>query len=67
VIGPSFAADEVPDVIEALIEVYRQQRQPGERFVDAARRIGVPPLRAAADAVRRSTARTESADPALSI
>jgi sulfite reductase (NADPH) hemoprotein beta-component len=56
VIGPSFAADEVPDVIEALIDVYRRERKPGEHFVDTARRLGTPPFRAAADAVRRSTA-----------
>ncbi len=56
VIGPSFAADEVPDVIEALVEVYLRERSGGERFVDAARRLGVAPFRAAADAVRRSTA-----------
>ena len=56
VIGPSFAADEVPDVVEALVEVYLQQRQAGERFVETARRLGVAPFRAAADAVRRSTA-----------
>ncbi|MFZ2986350.1 nitrite/sulfite reductase [Ideonella sp.] len=56
VIGPSFAAEEVPDVIEALIDTYRAQRQAGERFVDTVRRIGVPPLRAAADAVRHQTA-----------
>ena len=61
VIGPSFAADEVPDVIEALIDTYRAQRTPDERFIDTARRIGVPPFRAAADAVRRSTARAEAA------
>ena len=56
VIGPSFAADEVPDVIEALIDVYRRERAVGERFVDAARRLGIAPFRAAADAVRRTTA-----------
>ena len=56
VIGPSFAADEVPDVIDAVIEVYRQQRHTGERFVDTARRLGPQPFRTAADAVRRSTA-----------
>lgn len=56
VIGPSFSADEVPDVIEALIDVYLRERQAGERFVDAARRLGVPAFRAAADAVRRDTA-----------
>jgi sulfite reductase (NADPH) hemoprotein beta-component len=56
VIGPSFAADEVPDVLEALIETYRRERGNGERFIDTARRLGTAPFRAAADAVRRSTA-----------
>jgi sulfite reductase (NADPH) hemoprotein beta-component len=56
VIGPSFAADEVPDVLEAVIDTYRSERRPGERFIDTARRIGTPPFRAAADAVRRATA-----------
>ena len=55
VIGPAFAADEVPDAIEALVETYRAQRQRGERFVDTARRIGVEPFRHAADAVRTQT------------
>jgi sulfite reductase (NADPH) hemoprotein beta-component len=61
VIGPSFAAEEVPDVIEALIDTYRAHRAPGERFVDTARRIGVAPLRAAADAQRQQTARPHAA------
>ena len=56
VIGPAFAADEVPDAIEAVIDTYRQQRHAGERFIDTARRIGALPFRAAADAVRRATA-----------
>jgi sulfite reductase (NADPH) hemoprotein beta-component len=56
VIGPSFAADEVPDVLEALIETYRRERRHGELFVDTSKRLGVAPFRAAADAVRRSTA-----------
>ena len=56
VIGPSFAADEVPDVIEAVVDTYRAHRRAGERFIDAVRRLGTPPFRAAADAVRRSTA-----------
>ncbi len=56
VIGPSFAADEVPDVIEAVIATYLRERQIGERFIDASRRLGPLPFRQAADAVRRSTA-----------
>jgi len=56
VIGPSFAADEVPDVIEALIDTYRANRASGERFIDTVRRIGIAPFKAAADAQRTSTA-----------
>jgi sulfite reductase (NADPH) hemoprotein beta-component len=59
VIGPSFAADEVPDVIEALIDTYRAHRVEHERFIDTARRIGVPAFRTAADATRRATAHAE--------
>ncbi len=55
VIGPAFGADEVPDVIEALIDTYRRERRGGERFVDTARRLGTAPFRAAAEAVRRVT------------
>ena len=65
VIGPSFAADELPDVIEAVIDVYRRQRRTGERFVDAARRLGPAPFRAAADAVRRSIATAQAPATAL--
>jgi sulfite reductase (NADPH) hemoprotein beta-component len=57
VIGPSFAADEIADAVEAVVTTYKQQREPTERFIDTARRLGVPPFRAATDAVRRSTAR----------
>ena len=56
VIGPSFAADEVPDAIEAVIGIYLRERQAGERFIHTARRLGPLPFRHAADAVRRSTA-----------
>ena len=57
VIGPSFAAEEVPDVIEAVVETYRAQRQAGERFIDTVRRIGIPPFKTAADAQRHITGR----------
>ena len=56
VIGPSFAADEVADVIEAVIETYRSQRSSGaERFIGTVKRVGLEPFKAAANAVRRST------------
>ena len=61
IIGASFAADEVADAVEALIQVYREQRLQGERFIDTARRLGPAPFATAADAVRRSTARKVAA------
>ncbi|MCV0437372.1 MAG: nitrite/sulfite reductase [Hydrogenophaga sp.] len=57
VIGPSFAASEVPDVIEALLDTYRAQRSDRETFVATLRRTGTEPFKAAANAVRTSTAR----------
>ncbi len=61
VIGPSFAASEVPDVIEALLDTYRQQRIDGETFVATLRRTGPDAFKAAAHAVRTATARTDTA------
>ena len=58
VIGPSFAASEVPDVIEALLDTYRAQRTGGETFVATLRRTGADAFKTAANAVRTSTART---------
>jgi len=45
VIGPSFAADEMPDVIERIVDVYVERRQPGESFIEAVRRLGIEPFR----------------------
>ena len=56
VIGPSFAADEVPDVIEAVIDTYRGQRSGDERFIATVKRIGLDPFKTAANAVRHATA-----------
>ncbi|MCM3565367.1 nitrite/sulfite reductase [Hydrogenophaga intermedia] len=58
VIGPSFAASEVPEVIEALLDTYRTEREQGEAFVNTLRRVGLDPFKAAANAVRSATART---------
>jgi sulfite reductase (NADPH) hemoprotein beta-component len=57
VIGPSFAADEVADVMEAVIDTYRAQRSSGgERFASTVKRVGLEPFKVAANAVRRATA-----------
>ncbi|OIN93418.1 MAG: nitrite reductase [Comamonadaceae bacterium CG1_02_60_18] len=55
VIGPSFAASEVLDVVEALIDTYRTQRLAGENFITSVRRLGLEPFKAAANAVRHET------------
>jgi sulfite reductase (NADPH) hemoprotein beta-component len=55
VIGPSFAASEVTDVVEALLDTYRAQRLPGETFIDSVRRLGLEPFKVAANAVRHET------------
>jgi sulfite reductase (NADPH) hemoprotein beta-component len=52
VIGPAFTAEEVPDVVEALIGAYREQRHGAERFIDTYRRVGVDAFKQAANAVR---------------
>jgi sulfite reductase (NADPH) hemoprotein beta-component len=46
VIGPSFSAEEMPGVVQRLIEVYVRERQDEERFIDTVRRLGVAPFKA---------------------
>ena len=55
VIGPSFAASEVTDVVEALLDTYRAQRLAGETFIASVRRLGLDPFKLAANAVRHET------------
>ncbi len=45
VIGPSFAADDMPDVVSRLIETYVDLRYEDERFVDTVRRTGIDPFK----------------------
>jgi sulfite reductase (NADPH) hemoprotein beta-component len=45
VIGPSFAADEMPDVIDKIIKVYVESRHADERFLDTLDRIGIDPFK----------------------
>jgi sulfite reductase (NADPH) hemoprotein beta-component len=46
VIGPSFAAHEMPDVVSKLVDTYVELRREGERFVDVADRVGIAPFKA---------------------
>ncbi|EJE51059.1 sulfite reductase, beta subunit (hemoprotein) [Acidovorax sp. CF316] len=52
VIGPSFSAAEVPDVIEAVLGTYRDLRESGETFQSTVRRAGLDPFKEAAKTAR---------------
>ncbi len=67
VVGPSFAAAEVPDVIEAVLDTYRVYRTSqgtrSETFIDTLRRIGAEAFKSAANGARQTTHRS-TASPA---
>ena len=60
VVGPSFSAAEVPDVIEAVLCTYREQRlslhDKQETFIATLRRVGAEPFKAAANGARFAAA-----------
>lgn len=45
VIGPSFFASDMPDVVSDLIQVYIELREPEESFIQTYRRVGVDPFK----------------------
>jgi sulfite reductase (NADPH) hemoprotein beta-component len=45
ILGPSFAQDQMADVIEKLIDVYVERRTEEERFIDTYQRIGIDPFK----------------------
>jgi sulfite reductase (NADPH) hemoprotein beta-component len=45
VIGPSFAAGEMPEVIGKLIDTYVDTRHEEERFIDTVKRVGIAPFK----------------------
>jgi sulfite reductase (NADPH) hemoprotein beta-component len=48
VIGPSFYADEIPDVMSNIINTYVEQRKEDEPFIKTYQRLGVAPFKEAA-------------------
>ena len=58
VVGPSFLAAEVPDVVEAVLDTYRSLRQStgtrSESFLETLRRTGLDPFKAAANGARHA-------------
>ncbi len=45
IIGPSFSAHQVTEVIDRILQVYVRERIEDERFIETARRIGVAPFK----------------------
>lgn len=56
VIGPSFAADDIPEVIARLLHTYVGERHDGEAFIDTVERIGLDPFKAAVYGERHEAA-----------
>ena len=46
VIGPSFKADDMPDVVSRLVDIYLEKREAEERFIDTVGRLGIAPFKA---------------------
>ena len=55
VVGPSFSSEEVVDVIEAVLEAYKNTRTYGEKFIDTLHRVGFDTFKTAANAARHTT------------
>ena len=45
IIGPSFSAPQMPEVVSRILQVYVRERIEDERFIDTARRIGIVPFK----------------------
>ncbi|WP_066964735.1 nitrite/sulfite reductase [Microbulbifer sp. Q7] len=45
VLGPSFSRDEMPETIEKILDVFVENRQPEEFFIDTYNRIGLQPFK----------------------
>ncbi len=45
ILGRSVPFEEVPDIVEAIVGIYLQLREDGERFLDTYRRVGIEPFK----------------------
>lgn len=45
ILGPSFAAEDMADIIEEVVNTYLDLRQPGEKFLNTYRRVGIEPFK----------------------
>jgi sulfite reductase (NADPH) hemoprotein beta-component len=60
VIGKAFAAGEIPDVVEAIVDTYVTLREPEERFIETLTRVGVAPFKTAAYPAQDESRETEN-------
>ena len=60
ILGRSIAASEVPGAVEKILAIYTGLRQPGERFIDTFRRIGIEPFK---QGVYGDTAKNRNQEP----
>jgi sulfite reductase (NADPH) hemoprotein beta-component len=45
ILGPAFGEHEIVDAVEDVVGLYLERREPGERFLDAYRRLGAEPFK----------------------
>ncbi|POR55308.1 nitrite/sulfite reductase [Bosea psychrotolerans] len=56
ILGPGLAAEDVPDAIERIVNVYLSERAEGESFIENVRRIGPAPFKAAFQEIAHAVA-----------
>ena len=47
ILGPSFAQDDIPEIVQKLVDVHLEHREDEETFIDTYRRIGIDPYKEA--------------------
>jgi sulfite reductase (NADPH) hemoprotein beta-component len=60
VIGKAFAAEQIPDIVAAILDTYVVLRDPEERFIDTLTRVGVAPFKSAAYPAQDEARETEN-------
>ncbi|MDR3481089.1 MAG: nitrite/sulfite reductase [Burkholderiaceae bacterium] len=45
IIGPSFSSQQMPEVVDRLLQVYLRDRIEDERFIDTVQRVGITPFK----------------------
>jgi sulfite reductase (NADPH) hemoprotein beta-component len=45
IIGPAFAQEDIPGVVEKLVNVYKAEKKHGEKFIETYNRIGIDPFK----------------------